>query len=904
MNRFMAYPYCCGGRLLRARDVPRSGFVSSVPWQALIVLSAALSFTCVCSANTNDLAASLQKGLFEEEANHNYLAAIQAYQEVIDRFDQERKLGATAIFRLAEVYRKQGKTNEANALSQRIVREFADQSPLAGLSQGYLAAAGTAGPNEIPKEDAAFARRASEADEINRLRAMIKDSPDLINARDQHGRTPLHEAAVKGQLLVAQFLVENGADIDAKETESSHGTALQLAALEGNKDMVELLLQKGANVAAVNKDGMTALHLAAGNGFRSIVESLAGHKADANAVSNKGVTPLHLAVANGFKVTAEYQLENGADPNLDCSDVYIGPGPHGSGTALDIAVLRADQGMLDLLLAHHADPNLGSRARNQETPLHIAAQSGNEKAAAALLAAGAKADVVRNDDQTPLDLSAANAHLPVAALLVSHGADVNRRNSSNPFTGWTPLLWAVTSGNKAVVQFLLQKGADVNAQLENDVGGRHWPKGSTPLFLATGSNLPDVVEILLAHKADPNLPNEHGTTPISIAIKNADPATRKRIVAALLDNGADVNTRDGDTKTLLMTAAEFKDKATLEVVLAHKPDVNATTKPWGNSALHFLVFSLNYAGSKDDVLPIAEDLIDAGANVNLRSKDGKTPLKFINVPFRPPPLGGHDTNSIEGRLASLLREHGALDDLPDFSRICVTRKGLASPIPVAERDTNGVNRFSVLEVLGEYYRRAPGRGSLPRGYFTPGSIPELSFPDPAGIRIVRPSRDMSGKKREIPLSLLNSTNTFDCAKDQWLEFGDVIEIPEREHPLSESPVGLTPDQSNGLMDCLQRKVKFVIRGQQSEVSLSGFICVQDTYLSQAMQKQSVQNLLRSTSDLSRVKVRRTATGNSKEQEFTLDVASFWRGEKPVTDDLWLRDGDIIEVQDKLQQAEK
>jgi len=115
---------------------------------------------------------------------------------------------------------------------------------------------------------------------------------------------------------------------------------------------------------------------------------------------------------------------------------------------------------------------------------------------------------------------------------------------------------------------------------------------------------------------------------------------------------------------------------------------------------------------------------------------------------------------------------------------------------------------------------------------------------------------------------------------------------------------LTPDQSNGLMDCLQRKVKFVIRGQQSEVSLSGFICVQDTYLSQAMQKQSVQNLLRSTSDLSRVKVRRTATGNSKEQEFTLDVASFWRGEKPVTDDLWLRDGDIIEVQDKLQQAEK
>src|SRR5262245_46374183 len=82
--------------------------------QMLLVLCAAvLGLTRATAANTNDLATSLQKGLFEEEANHNYPAAIQAYQAVIDRFDDERKLGATAIFRLSEVYRKQGKTNEA-----------------------------------------------------------------------------------------------------------------------------------------------------------------------------------------------------------------------------------------------------------------------------------------------------------------------------------------------------------------------------------------------------------------------------------------------------------------------------------------------------------------------------------------------------------------------------------------------------------------------------------------------------------------------------------------------------------------------------------------------------------------------------------------------------------------------
>src|SRR5437588_8894917 len=62
-------------------------------------------------AATNDLTATLQKGLFEEEANHDLPAAMRAYEEVVRRFDEQRKLGATAIFRLGEIYRKQGKTN-------------------------------------------------------------------------------------------------------------------------------------------------------------------------------------------------------------------------------------------------------------------------------------------------------------------------------------------------------------------------------------------------------------------------------------------------------------------------------------------------------------------------------------------------------------------------------------------------------------------------------------------------------------------------------------------------------------------------------------------------------------------------------------------------------------------------
>ena len=75
-------------------------------------------------AQSNDLSAALQKGLFEEEAAQDLNAAMQSYQAVANPFDKDRLLAATAIFRLGECYRKLGRTNEALAQYDRIVREF------------------------------------------------------------------------------------------------------------------------------------------------------------------------------------------------------------------------------------------------------------------------------------------------------------------------------------------------------------------------------------------------------------------------------------------------------------------------------------------------------------------------------------------------------------------------------------------------------------------------------------------------------------------------------------------------------------------------------------------------------------------------------------------------------------
>src|SRR5881392_1351757 len=94
------------------------------------------------------LTQTLQHGLYEEEANQNLDAAIKAYQSVISQSEEQRKVVATALFRLGECYRKLGKTNEASAQYQRIIRDFSEQEQLVKLSREQVGAGGSSTTKE------------------------------------------------------------------------------------------------------------------------------------------------------------------------------------------------------------------------------------------------------------------------------------------------------------------------------------------------------------------------------------------------------------------------------------------------------------------------------------------------------------------------------------------------------------------------------------------------------------------------------------------------------------------------------------------------------------------------------------------------------------------------------------
>src|SRR5271157_1835541 len=149
-----------------------------------IILVWLASAGCAC-ASTNDITTLVQKGLFEEEANHHLEAAIEYYQEAIGHFDKDRQLTATAIFRLGECYRLQGKTNEANVQYERIIREFSDQTQLVELSRAYLPKTTHSGsfvPQLTRLSEGKDVQSPAEQLEIGRIKDVIQNSPDLINA--------------------------------------------------------------------------------------------------------------------------------------------------------------------------------------------------------------------------------------------------------------------------------------------------------------------------------------------------------------------------------------------------------------------------------------------------------------------------------------------------------------------------------------------------------------------------------------------------------------------------------------------------------------------------------------------------------------------------------------------------
>src|ERR1051325_6720479 len=133
----------------------------------------------------DSLADRLQKALFEEEANHNLDAAIEQYQSIVSLTAEQRKIAATALYRLAQCYRKLGREEESRKMLAQLAREFPEQGQFAER-------AATNSASRFEQRLQALVSKSNETrDRFAELARLFENSPDLVNASATNNKTYL-----------------------------------------------------------------------------------------------------------------------------------------------------------------------------------------------------------------------------------------------------------------------------------------------------------------------------------------------------------------------------------------------------------------------------------------------------------------------------------------------------------------------------------------------------------------------------------------------------------------------------------------------------------------------------------------------------------------------------------------
>jgi ankyrin repeat protein len=341
-------------------------------------------------------------------------------------------------------------------------------------------------------------------------------------------------------------------------------------------------------------------------------------------------------------------------------------------TPLQWAVYEGD--VVEVRRLIKAGANVSLANNYGATPMGLAAEVGNAEIIKLLLEAGANADSPNADGQTALMEVARTGNVEAAEVLVKHGATVDAKER---FGGQTALMWASARRHPEMMQFLISKGANVNASSTDRDYQRHVtaegrPKnldsgGFTPLLYAARENCRACVDVLLRNKADINLPDPDGVSPMLLAIMNSNWDLAKQLIEA----GADVNQWDMFGEAPLFTAVGLRNqvnggKASIDPLnetkgiavvrmlldrganpnmqLFFKPaNVRGSTNTRGSTPL------IRAAANAD--MEVMKLMLDRGAEVNLMMADRQTPLMAV--------LAGRASEPQALQMMQLLHDKGA-----------------------------------------------------------------------------------------------------------------------------------------------------------------------------------------------------------------------------------------------------
>jgi ankyrin repeat protein len=399
--------------------------------------------------------------------------------------------------------------------------------------------------------------------DLEKMQQAIETDYSLINYADDANLTLLHWACANGHLEVVKFLVENGADIEAKD--KSGRTPILL---NSSTDIAKYLVSKGADFKITSKDGYSVLHQAAFYGKIELLKFWIGMRLNPEVNYKNGGTPLLCAASFDQKEAVEYLLSVGA--NIDAVDEKGECILHKAADATDWSLFDKDPNYfnstrntgktLKFLLDKGMDAN--SKDSKGDTPLHKVVYYRTRIAAEMLISYGAKVNAQNNMGQTPLYIASGyKDNIEMTKLLIENGADINLRTKNNA----SVLHNAVGEGNYDTIKYLLEKGAEVNICLTD---------GGTPLHSAAAIARPDLVKLLLDYGADVNARDNRRNiqsrvlwpsknTPLHRAVEQAN---NSEVVKILIAKGSDIYAQNSAGKTPLDLAIEHKYQDIVDIL--------------------------------------------------------------------------------------------------------------------------------------------------------------------------------------------------------------------------------------------------------------------------------------------------------------------------------------------------
>lgn len=387
-----------------------------------------------------------------------------------------------------------------------------------------------------------------------------------VNERDEFGNTPLIQAVSLGNLELVKLLIEFKANIFLKN--SLGESAAKIAHIRKNKLCEEALLRAGA----FDHDGITLVMLAATTGIGKEMDELLSYNSNLNTQHEVSLdTAAHFAARQGHGLIIKKLIDKGA--NLDI------PNKDGN-TPLMVAILSKKGECVDLLIKSGAKLNQVNRLG--QSALILAAEDNNKELIADLIKN--KADIELKDINGRTALSIAQAkRLKVAGFTVgsSDVVDVLLYAGAKDIDGKTLLMKAILAKKegevKKIIDALISLGKSLDVQDKDGYTALHYAarctekEGTaiakllltagaaidiqctvlkrTPLMYAIPRNL-KTTELLLDSKANFDLQDNNGSTPLIIAVNNGDFFA----VKALINKGADISEKDFLGNTALRIA--------------------------------------------------------------------------------------------------------------------------------------------------------------------------------------------------------------------------------------------------------------------------------------------------------------------------------------------------------------